>query len=138
MTVAIYLLPCSACVNWHAKNKTHFSTDVDEILVHVCIHWGGFDNVHGNITGEAVIPVFTPTFKYCSLFPICQRHSSIAYWLLSQLLFLSTVIKKKRKKPQTQKTKKNPQETEKVLCCHSCIENLENRTKGNWMLPFIW
>lgn len=35
-------------------------------------------------------------------------------------------------------TKPPSQETEEVLYCHSCIENLENWTKGKWMLPFIW
>lgn len=60
------------------KNETHLSSDVNEILVHVYIHlyihWGRFDNAHGSITGEALIPVCTPIFKQYSPFPLCQRH----------------------------------------------------------------
>lgn len=79
MTVALSLSPCSEYVNHATKNETHLSTDVNEILVHVYIHlyihWGRFDNVHGSITGEALIPVCTPIFKQYSLFSLCQRHS---------------------------------------------------------------
>lgn len=54
----------------------------------------------------------------------------------SPYFYLAPDIKKKGKFKTKQNN--NPQETEEVLCCHSCIENLENMTKGNWMLPFIW
>lgn len=109
MTVAINLSPCSARGNWWAKNRPPFSTDVDEILVHVCTHWGRLDNVHANVPGEAFIPVFTPPFRPRSLFPARQRQSGIGYWRRSQLSS-QIVIKKNEKTPtkQQQKPTKKP------------------------------
>jgi len=102
------LSPYSACVDWHAKMKTHFSTGLDEVLVHVCICWGRFDTVHGNITRESFIPVFTPTFEHCSLFPVCQTHSGIAQATLLALTSNCHLSFRKRENKETPKPNKKP------------------------------
>lgn len=60
MIVAVSITLFRIC-NHVIKYNIYLSTDVNEILVnvyiHMYIHWGRFDNIHGSITGEAVIPV---------------------------------------------------------------------------------